>query len=96
VAEIHKLSVGKTLDKLRKTEMAHSTSSADEKIDALDDEIQRLRAANRRLDRDQRAGSKPRDVPAPSSGRVTKPEPWGIVIAIVILISILTGLWWLL
>lgn len=54
MAETTKLSVGKVLDKLRRADSPepHGTR-LDEKIDMLDEEIQRLRAARRRLERDQ-------------------------------------------
>jgi hypothetical protein len=62
VAEIDKLSVGQTLDKLRSADVPKSKiTQLDEKIDTLDQETQRLRAARRRLERDQRAGATGRD-----------------------------------
>jgi hypothetical protein len=59
VAEIKKLSVGKVLDKLRSNDASEVSKMAqlDEKSKALDDEIQRMRAARRRLERDQSANS---------------------------------------
>lgn len=52
-----KLDVGKALEKLRGTESPKTRiSRLDEQIDALEKETQRLRAENRRLERDQRAG----------------------------------------
>ena len=62
MAETTKLSVGQALEKLRGTETPRSkTTRLREKNDALDEEIRRLRAARRRLERDQRAGSTKRD-----------------------------------
>jgi uncharacterized protein YhaN len=56
MAEINKLSVGQALDKLRGTDAPESKRARlDGKIDALDEEIQHLRATRRRLERDQRA-----------------------------------------
>ena len=56
MAEINKLSVGQALDKLRGTDAPESNPTRLEgKIDALDEEIRRLRATSRRLERDQRA-----------------------------------------
>ena len=56
MAEINKLSVGQALDKLRGADAPESKRARlDGKIDALDEEIQRLRATRRRLERDQRA-----------------------------------------
>ncbi len=52
-----KLDVGKALEKLRGTETPRSRmTQLDDKIDELDKETQRLRAANRRLERSQRTG----------------------------------------
>jgi hypothetical protein len=63
MAEIKKLSVGKVLDKLRGADAPKESkiTRLDEKSKTLDEEIQRLRAARRRLERDQRAGSTRRD-----------------------------------
>jgi uncharacterized small protein (DUF1192 family) len=62
MAKTTKLDVGKALDKLRGTEVSKTKMTRlDEKIDALDEEIQRLRAARRRVERDQRAASTKRD-----------------------------------
>ena len=56
MAEINKLSVGQALDKLRAADAPESKRTRlDGNIDALDEEIQRLRATRRRLERDQRA-----------------------------------------
>ena len=58
MAEINKLSVGKLLDKLRsnKEEPKSKVTRLDDKTDALDEEMQRLRAMRRRLDGDNSAG----------------------------------------
>ena len=62
MAEISKLSVGQALDKLRNADVSKSKiTQLDEKIETLDQETQRLRAARRQLERDQRAGSARRD-----------------------------------
>jgi hypothetical protein len=62
MAETTKLSVGQALEKLRGTDAPKSRMSRlDEKIDALDEETRRLKAARRRIERDQRAGSNKRD-----------------------------------
>ena len=62
MAETTKLSVGKALDKLRSPDVQKSkVTQLDEKIETLDRETKRLRAANRRLERDQKAGSGGRD-----------------------------------
>ena len=68
----------------------------DEKIKALDEEIQCLRAASRRIERDQRAGSTVRDAPEATPRPVAKLKILGIIIGIVILISILAWGWGLL
>jgi hypothetical protein len=58
MAEITKLSVGQALDKLCGTDVPESKMTRlNRKNDELDEEIQRLRATRRRLERDQRAGS---------------------------------------
>jgi hypothetical protein len=51
MAEINKLSVGKVLDKLRSNDAPQKskTMQADEKLEAADEELKRLRAATRRL-----------------------------------------------
>ena len=53
-----KLSVEKALDKLRKADAAPKTKSQrrDEEMDALDEEIKRMRAQRLRLERRQRKG----------------------------------------
>jgi hypothetical protein len=56
VAETGKLSVEKALDKLRKADAAPKTKAErrDEEMDALDEEIKRMRAQRMRLERRQR------------------------------------------
>ena len=84
MAEINKLSVGQALDKLRGTDAPSSEMQRlDEKIGAHDEEIQRLRAANRRLERSQRSGSTVVEAPKANSGRVAKPIALGVVLALV-------------
>ena len=62
MAEINKLPVGQVLDKLRSTDMPKSKiKRLDEKTEVLEQEIQRLRAARRRLERNQRADPTKRD-----------------------------------
>jgi hypothetical protein len=52
MAETTKLSVGQALDKLRGTDAPKTKMTVlDEKIDALDEEARRLKAARRRLER---------------------------------------------
>jgi hypothetical protein len=55
MAEINKLSVGQALDKLRRPDVQSKQTRLDEKMDALDEDMQRMRATRRRLERDQRA-----------------------------------------
>jgi hypothetical protein len=58
MAETTKLSVGKALEKLRGTDPPKSKMQRlHEETDALEEEIQRLRTARRRVERDQRTGS---------------------------------------
>jgi len=62
MAKTTKLPVGQVLDKLRSTYVPKSNiTRLDEKIETLNQETQRLRAARRRLERNQRAGSTERD-----------------------------------
>ena len=63
MAEIAKLSVGKVLDKLRSADAPKSSkiTQLDEKIKTVDEETQRLRAAELRLKRGQRADPTGRD-----------------------------------
>jgi hypothetical protein len=55
MAVINKLSVGQALDKLRRPDVQSKQTRIDEKMDALDKDIQRMRTMNRRLERAQRA-----------------------------------------
>jgi hypothetical protein len=59
MAEINKLSVGKVLDKLRSNDAPKKSKimQLDEKVETISEEIQRLRAATRRLKPGQRAGT---------------------------------------
>jgi hypothetical protein len=62
MARTTKLSVDKALEKLRGMEPPRSKKQRlDEETDALEEEIRRLKAARRRVERDQRAGSRKRD-----------------------------------
>jgi hypothetical protein len=54
MAEINKLSVGEALDKLRRPDGQSKQTRLDEKMDALDEDMQRMRAITRRIERDQR------------------------------------------
>jgi hypothetical protein len=55
MAEIHKLSVEKTLNKLRANDAKQSKDAAfNDKIDVLVEEIGRMRAQRQRLERHQR------------------------------------------
>ena len=59
MAETPKLSVEKALEKLRAADETKSKSARrTEEMDALDDEIKRLRAQRLRLDRHQRSSTK--------------------------------------
>jgi hypothetical protein len=62
MAETTKLSVGQALEKLRGTDAPKTKMTRlDEKIDALDEETRRLRAARRRIERDQKTGLNKKD-----------------------------------
>ena len=57
MAETTKLSVGQALEKLRGTDTPKTKMTRlDEKIDALDEETRRMKAARRRIERNQKAG----------------------------------------
>jgi hypothetical protein len=59
MAETPKLSVEKALEKLRSAEASKSRDTRrTEEMDALDDEIKRMRAQRLRLDRHQRRSTK--------------------------------------
>ena len=59
MAETPKLSVEKALEKLRAADATKSKSARrTEEMDALDDEIKRMRAQRLRLDRHQRGSTK--------------------------------------
>ena len=53
MAEIHKLSVEKTLNKIRADDAKQSKEAFNDKIDVLDEEIARMRAQRLRLERHQ-------------------------------------------
>jgi predicted ribonuclease toxin of YeeF-YezG toxin-antitoxin module len=63
MAEIAKLSVGKVLEKLRGADEQKKTKmmQLEEKVKTAEEEIQRLKAATRRLKRGQRPGTTGRD-----------------------------------
>ena len=97
MAETTKLSVGQALEKLRGADAPQAKMTRlDDKIHALDEETQRLRAMRLRLERDQRAGSTGRDTQEASVKRATKLKILGIIIGIVIVIPILVWKWGLL
>ena len=60
MAEINKLSVGGAIDKLRRADVQSSQVRLDEKMDALDEDIRRMRATRRRLENDQQAANRDR------------------------------------
>ena len=62
MAETTKLSVGQALEKLRGTDpLKTKMTRLDEKIDALEEETRRMKAARRRIERDQKAGLNKKD-----------------------------------
>ena len=63
MAEINKLSVGKVLDKLRRNDAPQKSmiEQLDAKAEKINEEIQRLRAATRRLKSGPRASTTGRD-----------------------------------
>jgi hypothetical protein len=58
MAESTKLSVEKALNKLREADARKSKTTVDDKIDALEEEAQRLRAQRLRLEGHQRRSTK--------------------------------------
>jgi hypothetical protein len=92
MAEINKLSVGQALDKLRRADAPQSRMERlDEKNDALDEEIQRLRQTRLRLERGHRHASSGLDSREINERRITKRMTWWSVG-----ISIVTAIfaWW--
>ena len=60
MAEINKLSVGKVLDKMRRADAPKPSEKIDEKIQTIDEEIQRMRAVRLRH-KSQRTGATKHD-----------------------------------
>jgi hypothetical protein len=95
MAEITRLSVGTAIDKLRGADApASRIEHLDEKIHAVDEETQRLRATRLSLARSQGAASAGHDAQAPHQARITKLTMTGIVIGLVIAICILVWACW--
>ena len=95
MAEIHKLSVGQALEKLRGTDAPKTKMTRlDEKIDTLDEETRRLRATRHRIERDQRAGSTGRDAQPANARRVTKLKILWITIGMVIVMILILAWKW--
>ena len=96
MAEISKLSVGQALDKLRGNDAPSSRmTQLGGKIDALDKEMQLLRATSRRVERDQRAASTAPEAQEAVAGRGITPGILGITGGIVIAILIAAWTWFL-
>jgi hypothetical protein len=94
LAEISKLSVGQALDKLRGTDApASRMTELGGKIDALDKEMQLLRATSRRVERDQRAASTGSDVPEAVVGRAINSKTLWMTIGLVIVILVMAWKW---
>ena len=93
MAEINKLSVGQALDKLRGTDAASSQTNLDGKIAELDEEILRLRATSRRIERDQRAASTAPATPEVNAGRVPRTVLFGVMGGIFLAILVVAGIW---
>jgi hypothetical protein len=88
LAEITKLSVGQALDKLRGTDAPKSRmTQLDGKIGALDEEMRRMRATTRRLERDQRVSSTSPHPQEANARGPTKLVISAIIIGIIIVIS---------
>jgi hypothetical protein len=96
VAEITKLSVGQALDKLRGADAPKSRmTQLDANIGALDQEIKRMRATGRRLDRDQQTASIGHDDLKANTGRIKKRKLSGIIFGIAIVIAVFVWTCWL-
>lgn len=94
MAEISKLSIGHALDKLRGSDAPSSKmTQLDSKIDALDEEMRRLKATSRRVERDQRAASIKPGAQKAVPRHLTKLGIFGIVTAVVIVILMLAWKW---
>ena len=82
MAEIHKLSVEKTLNKLRSNDAKQSKDAAfNDKIDVLDEEIGRMRAQRLRLERyqgkhHQESQAKPTSPPRNTFGKLVSRLFW--------------------
>lgn len=92
MAETSKLDVGKALDKLRGSDTPSSKmSQLDSKIDALDEEMRRLKATTARMERDQRTAATP-----PQAAVAGRPSKLGILGITILIIVILILAWkWL-
>jgi hypothetical protein len=94
MAVISTLSVGQALDKLRGTDAPSSKmTQLDSKIDALDKEMQLLRATSHRVEHDQRAASTRPVVQDAAAGRSARLGTLGIAIGLAIVILILAWQW---
>ncbi len=85
MAEINKLSVGQALDKLRGNMPESKRARLDKTMDALEEDIQRMRTARFRLERDQQAAeSKVRNAQQPNNkkGPLSIPR-WLVVLAVI-------------
>jgi hypothetical protein len=90
MAEINKLSVGAALDKLRRADAGKPTKTQfDDKMDALDENIRRMKAASRRLENSQRAigasgGKAPENIARSGNKEAAISIPWWLGILAVI------------
>jgi chromosome segregation ATPase len=91
MAEVTRLSVNQALDKLRRDGEVSESKMArlDGQIDTLDEEIQRLRATNRRLERDQRANLTDGEAWDSSSPRhIAVLKILGIIIGVIVIVIV--------
>ena len=79
MAETNKLSVEKALEKLRGDQPKSKDQQRDEKSDALNEEIKRMRAQRLRLDRNQRKREKQTGVPDSKVGHSASVEVYCVV-----------------
>ena len=90
MAEINKLSIGQALDKLRRPDAQSKETRLDEKMDALDEDMQRMRAMRRRIERDQRtAETTASDAQGMNAGPGNKKRPFPILAILAVVSAVL-------
>lgn len=95
MADTNKLSVGQALDKLRGSDAPLSKmEQLDSKIDSLDEDMRRMRATSRQVERDQRAIATALQTQDVVPGRrPTRLWAWGITAGLAIVLILLGWKW---